>query len=67
MTDKLQKPNPGSREAIALGCECPVIDNGHGRGYMGGMKDSNGETLFVVTLFCPLHGAKATEEAHATA
>ena len=28
--------NPGSDEAIAAGCTCPVIDNGHGRGYMGG-------------------------------
>ena len=25
-------PNPGSDEAIALGCICPVLDNGHGRG-----------------------------------
>ena len=25
-------PNPGSDEAIALGCICPVRDNGHGRG-----------------------------------
>lgn len=39
MTDTLTKdkrePNPGSDEAIASGCTCPVIDNGHGRGYMG--------------------------------
>jgi len=26
-------PPPGSPEAIALGCCCPVLDNGHGRGY----------------------------------
>ena len=25
-------PNPGSDEAIALGCICPVLDNNHGRG-----------------------------------
>lgn len=28
-------PPPGSDEAQAAGCICPVIDNGHGRGYMG--------------------------------
>lgn len=24
------KPNPGSHEALAAGCECPVLDNNHG-------------------------------------
>jgi hypothetical protein len=24
-------PNPGSKEAIALGCICPVLDNNHGK------------------------------------
>ena len=49
-------PNPGSREAVVQGCICAVIDNGHGRGYLGGMKDfESGETMFVVTVGCPLH------------
>jgi hypothetical protein len=48
-------PNPGSREAIDMGCTCPVIDNGHGKGYMGGAKDKDGNTLFVYTVTCPLH------------
>lgn len=26
---------PGSEEAQAQGCKCPVIDNNRGRGYMG--------------------------------
>lgn len=26
---------PGSDEAIAAGCKCPVLDNAHGRGYLG--------------------------------
>lgn len=43
-------PNPGSKQAIALGCTCPVIDNGHGRGYLGQ------PDVFVVTEGCPLHG-----------
>lgn len=34
---------PGSILAIEAGCKCPIIDNGHGRGYMG----QQGE--------CPLH------------
>ena len=24
-------PNPGSDGALAAGCSCPVLDNGHGR------------------------------------
>lgn len=24
-------PNPGSVEALALGCRCPVMDNNHGK------------------------------------
>lgn len=49
-------PNPGSSEAIKLGCTCPVIDNGYGKGYMGGAKGKDGGTVFVYTLGCPLHG-----------
>ena len=47
-----QKPNPGSEEAVALGCLCPRIDNHHGRGFdYPGVEGKafwfNGE--------CPLH------------
>ena len=46
--------NPGSDEAIKQGCTCPVLDNAHGRGIMGG-----GEELgFWITAGCPLHGKK---------
>lgn len=24
-------PNPGSDEALAIGCKCPVMDNNHGK------------------------------------
>lgn len=24
-------PNPGSDDALAAGCQCPVLDNGHGK------------------------------------
>lgn len=47
-----QVPNPGSDEAIAKGCSsseledtCPVLDNAHGKGYLGGVRED-----------CPLHG-----------
>ena len=56
--------NPGSDEAIAAGCTCPVMDNGHGRGLLGGVTDEQGLVMFVITLDCPLHGRKAEEDMH---
>lgn len=50
-------PDPGSDEADALGCTCPRMDNAYGRGYMGGVKDENGETMFVYRTDCPVHSA----------
>lgn len=47
--------NPGSNEAIEQGCTCPVLDNGRGRGYMGGVKDKDGNTMFIMNDSCPLH------------
>jgi hypothetical protein len=43
------KPNPGSKAAIEQGCTCPVLDNGHGHGYMGM------EGIFVYSSGCKLH------------
>lgn len=43
------QPKPGSNEAIKLGCTCPVLDNGHGAGYMGQSH------IFVYTAGCPVH------------
>jgi hypothetical protein len=55
-------PNPGSHEAGERGCICAVIDNGYGRGYLGGMKNPDtGETMFVVTVGCPLHSPASRE------
>lgn len=42
--------NPGSDTAIAAGCICPVLDNEHGRGYMGV------SGVFVMRGDCPMHG-----------
>jgi hypothetical protein len=51
-------PNPGSDEALAAGCTCPVIDNGHGRGLGGGTlrHPESGLLMFAFNLECPLHG-----------
>jgi hypothetical protein len=50
-----RKPNPGSDEALCLGCSCPVLDNGHGAGC--GRKDEHGEPQFWIREDCPIHGA----------
>lgn len=42
-------PNPGSEAAIARGCICPVMDNAHGKGWLGR------EGLWVYTVGCPVH------------
>lgn len=50
----MKVPNPGSDAALDRGCLCPVLDNGHGRGYMGMPH------VFVYRADCPLHrGADA--------
>lgn len=42
------QPNPGSPEAVKLGCICPVIGNQHGKGIgTGGTFWTDGK--------CPLH------------
>ena len=44
------KPNPGSPEAIANGCRCPIAANNCG------MTDEHGQPLFWRNTDCPLHG-----------
>lgn len=48
------RPNPGSTEAIAQGCKCPVLDNGHGRG--SGRIGSDGLPVFWISADCQVHG-----------
>ena len=47
------KPNPGSEEAIKLGCCCARIDNHYSQGV-----PLNGERVFWINGDCPLHGQK---------
>lgn len=49
-------PVPGSKEASTAGCKCPVVDNHYGKGYMDGITDDNGMTLYAIHENCPLHG-----------
>ncbi|MCK9524519.1 MAG: hypothetical protein M0R49_01135 [Limnochordia bacterium] len=46
---------PGSDAARKMGCKCPVMDNGYGSGYMGGVRDEHGEIVFVYNMECPIH------------
>jgi len=55
MTDN--KPKPGSPEAVALGCRCPVYDNCNGEGVV-----IDGERVWWRTVVCPLHGLWSEEE-----
>lgn len=48
MSEKI--PDPGTEEAIEMGCICPVMDNNYGEGYMGM------EGVFVFNCNCPVHG-----------
>jgi hypothetical protein len=44
-------PTPGSDEATAQGCTCPVLDNGHGRGAY----QIDGKWQFWIDWACPVH------------
>lgn len=52
MPKKPDVPNPGSNEAVAAGCVCPVLDNHHGKG----MPYPDGPA-FYVNENCKLHAA----------
>lgn len=52
----LPEVTPGSPEAIAAGCTCPRIDNGHGQG-------QGTPPRFVMSGGCPVHDDWATRTA----
>ena len=51
--------NPGSNEALSLGCTCPVMGNGHGRGY-------SQPNVFVYGVGYPVHDVQTTTPAPMT-
>lgn len=55
------QPNPGSKEAVAAGCTCPVMDNARGRGAWG---SSGEDAIFYRNDRCPLHGKNTQEKAN---
>lgn len=52
MTSQSDLPNPGSKEALARGCTCPVLDNNHGAGIK--LSESDMPT-FWFNPNCPVH------------
>ena len=51
-------PNPGSEEAVKLGCTCAILDNNHGKG----MEDGKGATLYWISADCPIHSKRPKRE-----
>lgn len=47
---KKKIPNPGSSQALAMGCLCPQMDNKYGVG------SGWGKGAFWINMDCPLHG-----------
>jgi len=50
--EEIERPNPGSDEAVRSGCRCPVYDNARGNGFPYG-----GKICHWISADCPLHGA----------
>lgn len=53
----MKPPNPGSEEALDMGCRCPVLDNHHGRGFPWGGIDPS----FWISELCPIHGQEVNQ------
>lgn len=49
---------PGSERARDDGCRCPVMDNAHGKGWLGGVPDDDGNIAYVISGECPLHAPR---------
>ena len=54
MTTEAGVPNPGSDEAVAIGCTCPVMDNARGKGHMC-IPD-----YYWISGGCPVHNTDTT-------
>ena len=51
---------PGSPQAIARGCNCPVTINNYGKGAFN--VPSKQATLAFIHLNCPVHGVKQMKQ-----
>lgn len=54
--NRITIPNPGSPEAVAQGCTCPIEINCHGFGMCNGALLNGGQPLFTWHEACPIHG-----------
>jgi hypothetical protein len=54
------RPNPGSDDALAAGCLCPVMDNNQGK-----WAPWPGEGWWI-RVSCPLHGSSLAVEEQPT-
>lgn len=66
MTPLTPTPPPGSPEAVAAGCLCPVLDNAHGRGiefvdYDSMWRVTGTSRAWWRNSKCPLHGHGAPD------
>lgn len=59
----MNKPNPGSDEAIEQGCKCPVMDNRRGRGIPITTPEGELQIAFWMSADCPLHGMPELKKA----
>lgn len=59
MRSFIKWPPPGSTEAAAKGCLCPVHDNRAGRGQPSAHGDS---AHYWIDTQCPVHDKLTTEE-----
>ena len=53
------KPSPGSKLAVTMGCKCPKSVNNHGKG--SGRYCNQRKPLFWINADCKLHGIKDDE------
>ena len=59
----MNKPNPGSQEAIDQGCLCPVEDNCRGLGLPITTSEGELQIAFWMSGDCPLHGIEERKKA----
>ena len=55
MSEETKIPNPGSDEALDMGCRCPVLDNAHGKG-----RHWQDGGLYWINEECDLHAPAPT-------
>jgi hypothetical protein len=55
-------PNPGSDEAVAAGCTCPVMDNARGRGIPIATDEGELQIAYWINGNCPIHGNKVSKD-----